>query len=75
VLGIKQLVLHPSRVFSRDELLHRIWGENCALEERAMDVQCGTRIDRQLNESIPMSHNEHLLSVGGIDVREDGIAP
>ncbi len=35
---LQQFVSHPSRVFSRDELLNRIWGEDCALEEHTLDV-------------------------------------
>jgi DNA-binding response OmpR family regulator len=35
---LQQLVSAPSRVFSRDELLNRIWGEDCALEEHTLDV-------------------------------------
>jgi two-component system response regulator RegX3 len=33
-----QLVQHPSKVFSRDELLNLIWGEGYALEQHTLDV-------------------------------------
>jgi len=33
-----QLVQHPSKVFSREELLNCIWGEGYALEQHTLDV-------------------------------------
>ncbi len=33
-----QLVQHPSKVFTRDELLNNIWGEGYALEQHTLDV-------------------------------------
>lgn len=33
-----QLVQHPSKVFTRDELLNLIWGEGYALEQHTLDV-------------------------------------
>jgi DNA-binding response OmpR family regulator len=33
-----QFVQHPGRVFSREELLDRIWGEGYALEQHTLDV-------------------------------------
>lgn len=33
-----QLVQSPNRVFSRQELLNNVWGEDYALEEHALDV-------------------------------------
>lgn len=33
-----QLIQHPSKVFSRNELLDRIWGEGYALEQHTLDV-------------------------------------
>lgn len=35
---LRQLLEHPARVFSRDELLNRIWGEGYALERHTLDV-------------------------------------
>ncbi len=35
---LTQFAKAPNRVFSRQELLNRIWGENYALEEHALDV-------------------------------------
>lgn len=35
---LTELARAPNRVFSRQELLNRIWGEDCALEEHALDV-------------------------------------
>jgi DNA-binding response OmpR family regulator len=35
---LTELVRAPNRVFSRQELLNRVWGEDYALEEHALDV-------------------------------------
>ncbi|MER3422559.1 MAG: DNA-binding response regulator [Nitrospiraceae bacterium] len=35
---LKELMLQPSRVFSRDELLTKVWGEESVLEEHTLDV-------------------------------------
>jgi DNA-binding response OmpR family regulator len=35
---LQQFVQHPGRVFSREELLDRIWGEGYALEQHTLDV-------------------------------------
>jgi DNA-binding response OmpR family regulator len=35
---LRQLLLSPGHVLSRQELLNRVWGEDYALEEHALDV-------------------------------------
>lgn len=35
---LRQFLESPSRVFSRQEMLNRVWGEGYALEEHALDV-------------------------------------
>jgi DNA-binding response OmpR family regulator len=35
---LHQLVLQPARVFSREELLNQVWGEETALEQHTLDV-------------------------------------
>jgi two-component system phosphate regulon response regulator PhoB len=35
---LKFLLAHPERVFSRSQLLDKVWGDHVALEERTVDV-------------------------------------
>lgn len=35
---LKFLIAHPERVFSRDQLLDKVWGDHAVLEERTVDV-------------------------------------
>jgi len=35
---LRQLMLQPARVFTRDELLNKVWGEDAALEAHTLDV-------------------------------------
>jgi two-component system phosphate regulon response regulator PhoB len=35
---LKFLMAHPERVFSRNQLLDKVWGEHAAIEERTVDV-------------------------------------
>ncbi|WP_019141440.1 phosphate regulon transcriptional regulator PhoB [Noviherbaspirillum massiliense] len=35
---LKFLLAHPERVFSRSQLLDRVWGDHVAIEERTVDV-------------------------------------
>jgi DNA-binding response OmpR family regulator len=60
---LQQLVSHPSRVFSRDELLNRVWGEDCALEEHTLDVHIHSL--RQKIEPDPASPR-FIVTVRGI---------
>ena len=35
---LKFLIAHPERVFSRGQLLDKVWGDHAVLEERTVDV-------------------------------------
>ena len=35
---LKFLIAHPERVFSRSQLLDKVWGDHAVLEERTVDV-------------------------------------
>jgi DNA-binding response OmpR family regulator len=57
------LMQHPSKVFSRDELLDRIWGEGYALEQHTLDVHIHSL--RHKIEPDP-AHPKYILTVRGI---------
>lgn len=60
---LQQLIQDPSRVFSRDELLNRVWGEGCALEEHTLDVHIHSL--RHKIEADP-AHHHFIVTVRGI---------
>jgi DNA-binding response OmpR family regulator len=60
---LKQFLESPRRVFSRQEMLNRVWGEGYALEEHALDVHIHSL--RQKIEQNP-SHPTFLLTVRGV---------
>lgn len=60
---LQQLIQDPSRVFSRDELLNRVWGESCALEEHILDVHIHSL--RQTLEADP-AHPQCIATVRGV---------
>lgn len=35
---LKYLLAHPNRVYSRDQLIDKVWGDHIAIEERTVDV-------------------------------------
>ena len=52
-----ELLMHfPNRVFSREEILHRIWGADCAVEPRTVDVNM-----RRLREGISREGEPDLI--------------
>jgi DNA-binding response OmpR family regulator len=53
----------PRRVFSRQEMLNRVWGEGCALEEHALEVHIHSL--RQKIEVNP-ANPTFLLTVRGV---------
>ncbi len=57
------LATHPGRVFTRQALLERIWGEDNLVEERTVDVH--VRWLRERIEDDP-SHPRHLLTIRGV---------
>jgi DNA-binding response OmpR family regulator len=60
---LRQFLESPSRVFSRQEMLNRVWGEGYALEEHALDVHIHSlRQKIELNPSRPT----FIVTVRGI---------
>jgi two-component system phosphate regulon response regulator PhoB len=47
MLGLELLMHFPNRVFSREEILNRIWGADCAVEPQTVNVHM-----RRLREAI-----------------------
>ena len=60
---LKQFLESPRRVFSRQEMLNRVWGEGYALEEHALEVHIHSL--RQKIEQNPASPTL-LLTVRGV---------
>ena len=60
---LKQFLESPRRVFSRQEMLNRVWGEGYALEEHALDVHIHSL--RQKIEQNP-ARPTFLLTVRGV---------
>lgn len=60
---LRQFVESPGRVFSRQEMLNRVWGEGYALEEHALDVHIHSlRHKLEANQNGPGS----IMTVRGI---------
>lgn len=58
-----QLMQHPARAFSRDELLDRVWGTGYALEQHTLDVHIHSlRHKIEQNPARP----KYILTVRGI---------
>jgi len=56
---------HPERVFSRSQLLDRVWGRNVYLEERTVDVHI-----RRLRKALaPQGHDRLIQTVRGAGYR------
>ena len=51
---LKFLMAHPERVFSRSQLLDKVWGDHVAIEERTVDVHV-LRLRKALKDA------EHLI--------------
>ena len=60
---LRQFLESPSRVFSRQEMLNRVWGEGYALEEHALDVHIHSL--RQKIESDPACPKK-IVTVRGV---------
>jgi DNA-binding response OmpR family regulator len=60
---LKQFLISPRRVFSRQEMLNHVWGEGYALEEHALDVHIHSL--RQKIEQNPASPT-FILTVRGV---------
>ncbi|NJN17361.1 MAG: response regulator transcription factor [Oscillochloris sp.] len=55
------LASHPGRVFTREELLQRVWGPDFAGIDRVVDVHVGT-----LRRKLADDHAELVLTVRGV---------
>lgn len=56
---------HPERVFSRTQLLDRVWGDHVFVEERTVDVHI-----RRLRKALePTGHDAHIETVRGAGYR------
>lgn len=60
---LRQFLESPSRVFSRQDMLNRVWGEGYALEEHALDVHIHSL--RQKIEADP-THPHRIVTVRGV---------
>jgi DNA-binding response OmpR family regulator len=62
------LASHPGRVFSRDQLMDRIWGYSSAVDTGTVTVHV-----RRLREKIETdpAHPRHLQTVWGVGYRLD----
>ncbi len=49
-------MLHPDRVYSREQLLDRVWGGNVYVEDRTVDVHI-----RRLRKSISIANHETMI--------------
>ena len=63
---LKLFLEHPGRVFSRDQLLERIWGTDYLGETRTVDVHIGT-LRTKLG-----SCGEYIRTVRGVGYRLEG---
>lgn len=50
------LMTHPDRVYSRAQLLDRVWGANVYVEERTVDVHV-----RRLRKALSAAHADHCI--------------
>lgn len=56
---------HPERVYSRDQLLDRVWGRNAYIEERTVDVHI-----RRLRKAMETTGHDRLIqTVRGVGYR------
>lgn len=62
---LRFLMEHQERVFSREQLLDRVWGRNTYIEERTVDVHV-----RRLRQALePHGADHHLQTVRGAGYR------
>ena len=53
---LRFFMTHPERVYSRSQILDRVWGGNVYLEERTVDVHI-----RRLRKALEPSGHDHVL--------------
>lgn len=62
---LRFLMEHPDRVFSREQLLDRVWGANVYVEDRTVDVHV-----RRLRKALePTGHTGLVQTVRGVGYR------
>ena len=62
---LKFFVTHPDRVYSRTQLLDRVWGANVYVEERTVDVHV-----RRLRKALsPSGADDYIQTVRGAGYR------
>ena len=62
---LKYLITHMDRVYSRDQLLDRVWGANVYVEERTVDVHV-----RRLRKALTEPGVDHYIqTVRGVGYR------
>lgn len=66
---LRQFLESPNRLFSRQEMLNKVWGEGYALEEHALDVHIHSL--RQKIESDP-ANPRLIVTVRGIGYKLRG---
>ncbi len=66
---LRVLLEAPSRVFSRDQLLERVWSNSLEVETRTVDVHIG-RLRKQLNAA---SKEEYIRTIRGFGYSLDKI--
>lgn len=66
---LRQFMESPNQLFSRQEMLNKVWGEGYALEEHALDVHIHSI--RQKIESDP-AHPKAIVTVRGIGYKLRG---
>lgn len=53
---LEHLIKHPDRVYSRSQLLDRVWGNDVYIEERTVDVHV-----RRLRKALTASNCDHMI--------------
>ena len=53
---LRFFMTHPERVYSRSQILDRVWGGNVYIEERTVDVHI-----RRLRKALEPSGHDHVL--------------
>lgn len=62
---LRFFMTHPERVYSRSQLLDRVWGGNVYVEERTVDVHI-----RRLRKALaPHAYDKHIQTVRGAGYR------
>ncbi|MEL7450618.1 MAG: winged helix-turn-helix domain-containing protein, partial [Pseudomonadota bacterium] len=65
---LQHFMSHPERVYSRAQLLDRVWGANVYVEERTVDVHI-----RRLRKALtPSGHDRLIQTVRGAGYRFSG---